>query len=254
MLTDLQDAYGHQLYDYFQRRSSGLEIVERDDGFIQANFGPRTYLSKYDEWAGREKAAIRLARGRVLDIGCGGGRHSLFLQKKGLEVLGIDVSPLAIRVCKLRGLRNTRIMSIEQVTPKLGFFDTVLMMGNNFGLFHNPISARHFLRKLWRMTSPMARIIAESLDPYPTNDPFHLAYHQRNKKRGRLPGQVTMRIRYRKYCSPWFDYLLVSRQEMKEIISSTGWRVGRFIPERNQKTMLRGQPYAAILEREARKS
>ncbi len=254
MLTDLQDAYGHQLYDYFRGRSSGLEIVERDDGFIQANFGPRTYLSKYDKWPGREKAALRLARGKVLDVGCGGGRHSLFLQRKGLEVLGVDVSPLAIKVCKMRGLRKARVLSIEQITPKLGLFDTVIMLGNNFGLFHNHKLAKRFLRTLWRMTSPRARIIAESLDPYPTNDLFHLAYHQLNKSRGRMPGQVRMRIRYRKYCSPWFDYLLVSRHEMKEIISSTGWRVRRFIPERNQKTMARGQPYVAILERDARES
>ena len=40
MLTNLQDAYGHQLYVYFRGTSSGLEIVERDDGLIQANLGP----------------------------------------------------------------------------------------------------------------------------------------------------------------------------------------------------------------------
>jgi len=93
VLTNLQDAYGHQLYDYFRGKSSGLEIVERDDGFIQANFGPRTYLSKYEDWSSREKQALRHARGNVLDIGCGGGRHSLYLQKKGLQVLGIDTFP-----------------------------------------------------------------------------------------------------------------------------------------------------------------
>jgi len=215
LLSDIEDAYGHQLYDYFKGKSSGLEIVERDDGFIQANFGPRTYLSSYKSWSNHEKAAMKYARGRILDIGCGGGRHSLYLQKKGHSVLGVDASPLAIRVCKERGLENALVRSIEQLTPRLGTFDTILMMGNNFGLFHNPTTAKKTLKRFGQMAGKNARIIAESMDPYPTTDAFHLAYHKLNRKRGRVPGQVTMRIRYRKYCSPWFDYLLVSRQEMK---------------------------------------
>ncbi len=250
MLTNLQDAYGHQLYDYFRGKSSGIEIVERDDGFIQANVGPRTYLSKYEDWSSREKQALRHARGNVLDIGCGGGRHSLYLQKKGLQVLGIDASPLAIKVCKLQGLRKARVISIEQVNPRLGRFDTILMLGNNFGLFHNPRVAKTVLRRLWQTTSPTARIITESLDPYPTKDPFHLAYHRLNRRRGRMPGQVRIRIRYRKYCSPWFDYLLVSKPEMREIVKNTGWRIGRFLSTRHQKSSSRGQPYVAILKRD----
>ncbi len=106
MLSAYRDAYGHQLYDYFKKKSQGLEIVERDDGFIQANLGPRTYLSEYKNWRPDEKAAMRYATGKVLDIGSGGGRHSLYLQTKGFKVLAVDVSPLAIKACKLRGLKT----------------------------------------------------------------------------------------------------------------------------------------------------
>src|SRR5215831_19714207 len=69
-------------------RSDGLEIVERDDGFIQANFGPKTYLSGYQDWASHEKAGIRYARGTILDTGCAAGRHALYLQNRGHRVLG----------------------------------------------------------------------------------------------------------------------------------------------------------------------
>ena len=65
-----------------------------------------------------------------------------------------------------------------------------------------------------------------------------------------MPGQVKIRIRYRKYCSSWFDYLLVSKPEMREIVDNTGWRIGHFISTRNQKSSSRGQPYVAILERD----
>jgi 2-polyprenyl-3-methyl-5-hydroxy-6-metoxy-1,4-benzoquinol methylase len=54
-------------------------------------------------------------KGRVLDIGCGAGRHSLYLQNQGFQVLGIDNSPLAVKVAKLRGLKRVKVMSIEDI-------------------------------------------------------------------------------------------------------------------------------------------
>ncbi len=144
---DSEDAYGHQLYDYYKGKSDGLEIVERDDGFIQANQGPRTYLSRYKDWSRREKTAIHSAKGSVLDIGCGGARHSLYPQEKGHPVIGVDISPLALKVAKLRGLKDSRNMSITDIGPSMGRFDTILMLGNNFGLFANPRQAKQLLRK-----------------------------------------------------------------------------------------------------------
>jgi 2-polyprenyl-3-methyl-5-hydroxy-6-metoxy-1,4-benzoquinol methylase len=73
---------------------------------------------------------MRFVKGRVLDIGCGAGRVALYLQKKGFDVSGIDVSPLAVKVCKLRGLKKARVLSISNIGAKLGKFDTLLMFGN----------------------------------------------------------------------------------------------------------------------------
>jgi ubiquinone/menaquinone biosynthesis C-methylase UbiE len=38
--------------------------------------------------------------GTVLDIGCGGGRHSIYLKEKGLQVLGIDISGEQLKKAK----------------------------------------------------------------------------------------------------------------------------------------------------------
>ena len=154
-LTKNQDAQGRLIYDYLREKGLGVEIVERDDGFVNSGAGS-AYLSRYKDWPVREKSAIRFAKGRVLDIGSGGGRHSLYLQGKGLQVLGVDISPLAIRVCKRRGLRNARLMSIDEISPKMGKFDTILMLGNNFGLFGNKSKARRLLRGFLDMTNPKA--------------------------------------------------------------------------------------------------
>ncbi len=229
MLKDSQDAYGHQLYDCYKGREV-VEVVERDDGYVDPSLSlPRAYLSGYKDWPSFERRAMRYAKGRVLDIGTGGGRCCLYLQKKGFEVVGIDNSPLAIKVCKLRGLKNALVMSISDVSPQLGRFDTILTMGNNFGLFGGFKQARRLLRRFHRLTSENALIIAETNDPYKTSEPFHLDYHRLSQRRGRMPGQLRIRVRYKRYVTPWFDYLIVSKREMKRILQDTGWKVKRFI-------------------------
>jgi 2-polyprenyl-3-methyl-5-hydroxy-6-metoxy-1,4-benzoquinol methylase len=91
-----EDAYGQEIWAYYKGRDS-FEIIERDDGYFDASSGPKTYFSEYQEWSIHEKRAMEFVKGRVLDIGCGAGRHSLYLQKMGFDVLGIDNSPLAIK-------------------------------------------------------------------------------------------------------------------------------------------------------------
>jgi hypothetical protein len=104
-------------------------------------------------------------------------------------------------------------------------FDTIVMMGNNFGLFGSPEGARRLLGRFHRMTAPDARIIAETNDPYRTDDPDHLAYHALNRQRGRMSGQLRIRVRYRSLKTPWFDYLFVSQPELREILAGTGWEI-----------------------------
>ena len=61
---------------------------------------------------------------------------------------------------------------------------------------------------------------AGSNDPYATEDPAHLAYQERNRERGRMPGQLPLRVRYRDLIGPWFDYLIVSPNEMGTILEA----------------------------------
>lgn len=229
MITEAQDAFGHILWDCLQGKDS-LEIVERDDGFIGGgSLGTKSYFASYKDWPLHQRKAIKYVKGRVLDIGCGAGKHSLYLQEKGFDVLGIDTSSLALKVCRTRGLKKTKLMSITQIDSKLGKFNTVLMLGNNFGLFGNPKRARWLLRRFHKIAHQEARIIAETRDPYDTTEPFHLRYHEFNRKRGRMPGQLRIRIRYKMYVAPWFDYLCVSPDEMEKVLKETDWKIKRLL-------------------------
>ncbi len=237
-----QDAFGHEIYDYFQH-GEAIEIVERDDGFVGTSMGSAAYFSQYADWSPHLQEAMTYAQGRVLDVGCGAGRFALYLQEQGHEVVGIDNSPLAVDVCQKRGVKDARVLSVTQVSARrLGHFDSIIMMGNNFGLFGNPRRAKWLLRRFYGMTGANGRIIAESNTPEATDKPYHQAYQERNRQRGRLPGQLRLRIRYLNYIGLWFDYLIVSQAEMQEILAGTGWQVTQFIESE-------GSMYTAVIEK-----
>ena len=237
-----QDAYGHAMLD-FLRGKGGQEIVEYDDGFIFSTGGPSFYFDEFPKWSAAERAAMRSVVGRVLDVGCGAGRVAIRLQERGHEVLGIDNSPLAVRVARRRGLKQAKLLSISEIDGRLGTFDTIVMMCNNFGLVGSRAGAKRLLTRFHRITSDRGRILAASTDPRHGRSPHH-AYYRRNRDRGRLPGQIRGRIRYRSYATPWADFLLVSRAEMRSLVRDTGWRVRRFVD-------VPGEPlYVAILEKD----
>jgi SAM-dependent methyltransferase len=235
-----QDAFGHALMDHLEGRG-GEELIERSDGYLDRSAGAETYFA---EPTGEQAAVADRASGRVLDVGCGAGRYALYLQEKGLEVVAIDASPLAVEVCRRRGLRDARVLTLQEVDGTLGQFDTVLMLGNNFGLMGGHRGAKSSLSRLRHVVRPGGCILAETMDPYQSGNPDHLSYHADNLVKGRMGGQIRMRMRYKKYKTPWFDYLFVARGELEDIVRDSGWRIQTIIAED-------GPSYVALLERTA---
>ena len=239
MLTPKQDAYGRMILDH-HRGVAVTEIVERDDGWIATSGGPVHYFAAFKDWPRHHRNAMRWVRGRVLDIGAGAGRVSLHVQHKGHAVVAVDNSPGSIRVVRQRGVRRALVRSITALDRKLGTFDTLVLLGNNFGLFGNPRRMHWLLRRFAGMTSPQGRIVAEVLDPYDTSRPEHRRYHRRNRARGRMGGQARIRVRYLDMATPWFEYFFVSRKELRALLRGTQWSIERIIDSR-------GPTYIAVL-------
>jgi SAM-dependent methyltransferase len=76
-----EDAFGQTLCAAYEGEDV-FKVVERDDGFVDA-MRTRGYFSDYEDWSPIEQRAMQCVKGRVLDIGCGAGRHSLYLQGRG---------------------------------------------------------------------------------------------------------------------------------------------------------------------------
>lgn len=96
-------------------------------------------------------------------------------------------------------------------------------------------------RKFHRLTTARGRIVAESRDVSKTDDPAHLRYQRANRERGRLPGQIRIRVRFRDTSTPWFDYPMVSSEELAELVDGTGWWIAR--------TLESDDTYVAVLDK-----
>ena len=57
-----------------------------------------------------------------------------------------------------------------------------------------------------------------------------------------MAGQLRLRIRFQAIATPWFDYLFVSPDEMRHILTGTGWKATRFIDAERPS-------YVAVIER-----
>ena len=126
------DVWGALLEDVAAGRPA-MEVVERDDGYVMA-FDNRYLLAPFRKWDDPvERRAMRFVKGRVLDVSCGGGRVCLHLQKRGLDVVGIDSSPGAIAVCRRRGVRDARVLRASAIDESLGVVDTAVLLGQNLG-------------------------------------------------------------------------------------------------------------------------
>ncbi|MDD9934291.1 MAG: class I SAM-dependent methyltransferase [Myxococcales bacterium] len=240
-LTPDQDAFGQMLLDTLAGET-GYEVCERDDGLIEVGRAGELYLKLPRRPDPGTRDLLDAARGRVLDVGCGGGRPAIALQRRGHDVLGIDTSPGALEAARMQGLEQRELMSVTRVGRAMGEFDTVLMGGHNFGLMQNPTRARWLLGRFAAITGADGQILATSFDVTQSNDPRHVAYQQRNRAAGKLGGELRLRVRWKDLKTPFFPYLMVSPDQMREIVAPTAWQLDRIIP-------LGGPSYAAVLRK-----
>jgi hypothetical protein len=112
---------------------------------------------------------------------------------------------------------------------------------SGFGMLGSRARARRILSRLRRIATRRGRIVAEAFDPHAVDDPIQSGYLAGNRQRGRMPGQLRVRIRYRNLSSPWLDWLQLSRRELTELLDGTGWRLSRTLGD--------GPSYVAIIDR-----
>ncbi len=156
----MKDLFGKALLDY--QNGNYTEDIITSTSISDEDKLPLPYLFRsYDEMPKIEQSALHLVQGKILDIGCGAGSHSLYLQDKGFKVKAIDISKGAIEVSKKRGVLNAEVKNILDETEA---FDTILLLMNGTGVFEDLDNTPRYLNHLKSLLHPNGQILIDSSD------------------------------------------------------------------------------------------
>lgn len=103
---------------------------------------PQTETLEFIEFL--KKQGIK--KGRVLDVGCGGGRHSIFFADHGFSSYGIDYSKTAISLAK-KDARDRKV----KVNFKVGDILSLPYPKNSFDIINDTGCLHHIKKGDWKL-------------------------------------------------------------------------------------------------------
>ena len=214
------EPFGRALDAWFAGDREAEIIICRDDG-DRAALPVGYFFREPAQFSPIENAAMERARGRVLDVGAGTGIHSLSLQERGLSVTAIDILPQAVDIMAKRGVRTAHRADIFDYAG--GPFDTILLMGHGIGMVETIDGLGRFLSHTRGLASAKGQILLDSLDVRVTEEPAHLAYHERNRKAGRYVGETRLVFGFRDMEGPPCGWLHVDSETLALHAGDNGW-------------------------------
>jgi len=127
--------------------------------------GGEPYRLPVDRWSGPidegDLALLDLCHGPTLDIGCGPGRLTEALARRGQIVLGIDVVAEAVVQTNRRGAAALR-RNVFFPIPAEGRWQTALLADGNVGIGGDPVA---LLRRASELVTPTGRVVVEVAEP-----------------------------------------------------------------------------------------
>jgi SAM-dependent methyltransferase len=215
------DAFGQMVLDCHRDALAEQPAYRRDDDTLtEAHLAG--YFDAPSAWHPIEQRLLSEVTGRVLDAGCGVGRHTLALQERGHSVLAVDRSPGAVAVARERGVTHPVVGDLRR--PPGDGFDTVVALGKQLGLGTSLSDLRTTLTKLATVTRPGGCLVAD-MDTLDRVDPETEAAHAVQ------PGVAyrTFRVEYDSLTGPWTDLLLVTPSGFRAAVSETPWTVDALV-------------------------
>ena len=218
ILSKDKDPMGAAILDYQKSGKAGrLRVLS--SMFEEDEMPVKHLFRKVEEMPMLEQKALKLAKGKVLDIGAGSGCHTLALQEKGLEVKAIDISPLSCEAMELRGVKDAECINLFDEHLETGF-DTILLLMNGTGIAGKIEHLPALFQRLKALLNPGGQILIDSSD---------LKYIYENEDgsfdinlNGAYYGEVDYQMIYKDVKGDRFDWLYVDFPLLKSIAETCG--------------------------------
>jgi SAM-dependent methyltransferase len=203
----MKDLFGKAILDF--QTNNSPEDLTTETSISEADEMSVAYLFRnFEEMPKIEQKALELCKGKILDVGCGAGSHSLYLQQKGFDVTAIDVSENAIKACQLRGLKNANVQNILELENQK--FDTILLLMNGTGIFRTLAETPKYLEKLKSLINPNGQIMIDSSDIiYMFDDDVLLSEN--------YYGELTFNLSYKNQTEETFPWLYINFDLLKKL-------------------------------------
>lgn len=215
----MKDLFGKAILDY-QTGNNPEDLLTETSISEQDEMQVAYLFRNYKQMPKLEQKALQLSEGKILDVGCGAGSHSLYLQnEKQLKVTAIDSSENAIRACKLRGLKHCKKINLLDLdaTEK---YDTILLLMNGTGIFGKMNQISTYLQKLKSLLNENGQILLDSSD-------LIYMYDQEEDGSYQVPadfyyGELTFTIQYKGETEETFDWLYVDYNTLQNAAHANG--------------------------------
>ena len=139
----------------------GRELVAEAGAMTARSSDGHAWVLPLERYLGPLAAADEdvLARsaGPVLDVGCGPGRHVVALARRGRLAVGVDISPVAVRIARERGASVLHGSVFDRI-PGAGSWGTALLLDGNIGIGGRPTA---LLTRLASLLRPGGLVLAE---------------------------------------------------------------------------------------------
>lgn len=155
-----KDIFGEAIKAYYQTGKEQL-IKVHSDNFEDDEILVSYLFRSFEEMPEIEQKALQLCRGDILDVGCGAGSHSLYLQNKGCKVKAIDTAVGAIEICGKRGVLNAQL---EDFYRHKESYDTILLLMNGSGIIGELKNFSAFFSHLKTILNPNGQVFIDSSD------------------------------------------------------------------------------------------
>ena len=162
LIDPKKDPMGAAILDY-ARTGKAAKLRVLSSMFDEDEMPIETLFRTFDEMPAIEQEALRMAKGKILDVGAGSGCHALALQEMGKEVCAVEISPLSVEAMTLRGVKDARLVNMFDIrfTEK---FDTILMLMNGSGIVGRLENMPMFFSRMREMLNPGGTILMDSSD------------------------------------------------------------------------------------------
>ncbi len=200
------------LLEYFEASISKPIGVEREDG-VRYSIEPSDFFRLDGRLRSIDDRALSLSRGRVLDVAAGAGRHSLLLQRQGLDVTAIDLAPVCVEIMRKRGVRDARAADVFGLEEAVyGRFDSILFLMQSIGIVGSVFGFERLLLTLQPLLKEGGQILLDS-SALPG-----MAEATADETRG-----VDVKFRYRGMRGEDFSWLYIGERALKEAAERMGW-------------------------------